>query len=386
MIKEYIFGTVIIKAQGFDESNLCEKIRNERKAISLYIDSGSVFIKTYAINAKYVIKECDNRGFLTEIQDCKGFPFTLNKYIRRYGVYLGVIISILFSVYFSNIVMKIEISGTNNEEIINEVLEILEEEGIYAGKYIPSINFLKANMSLYAHCDSISWSSIAHTGSVIKIVVSELSPKEETNNRRMPSNIVAARDGVIVKAEVLSGQLDVLIGDAVSKGELLVSGIVERRNGRTYYYHSLGDIYAKYSQSIVITQKYKTTSKQYVNTQYKRAIRFFNTNIAIPQNKLDGNFDIKEDVSNLYFFGIKLPIGITTFEYNEVVYNNDILSTESAFLEAYRLLDNYEQNILSNEEIVSRKVEEMMTEDGVALYVAYELIGEIGVQQEIFSK
>ena len=101
MIKEYIFGTVIIKTQGFDESNLCEKIRNERKAISLYIDSGSVFIKTYAINAKYVIKECENRGFLTEIQDCKGFPFTLNKNIRRYGVYLGVIISILFSVYFA---------------------------------------------------------------------------------------------------------------------------------------------------------------------------------------------------------------------------------------------------------------------------------------------
>ena len=50
------------------------------------------------------------------------------------------------------------------------------------------------------------------------------------------------------------------------------------------------------------------------------------------------------------------------------------------------MLDNYERNILSNEEIVSRKVEEMMTEDGVALYVAYELIGEIGVQQEIFSK
>lgn len=386
MIKEFLLGTVTISAKGFDETKLIEMIRNSCNVISLYTKSDCVYIKTYAYSAKKLQKLCGNNDFITEIVERKGITFTLSKYIKRYGILLGLIISVLFTLYFSNVVMKIEITGTEDENIKLAVLEILEEEGIYTGKYIPSINFLRANLMLNTLCDDISWSSIAHTGSVVEVIVSELTPKEEIDSRRVPSNIIASRDGVIVKAEVLSGQLDVLIGDAVSKGELLVSGIIERRNGRVYYYHSFGEILAQYSHSTVITQSYEVTSKSYGNTIYKRALRFFDNDILLPSKSLQGNFDIKKDTAHLYFFGIKLPIGVSTYEYNEVKYTKDTLSTEEAFLEAYRLLDNYEKNIISNEEIISRSVEEVMNEDGVSLYVEYELIGEIGVQQEIFAK
>ncbi len=386
MIKEYILGTVIIKACGFEETELAEKLRKACKVISLYKHDDAIIVKTYAVYAKSVINLCESLGFVAEITESKGIPFTAKRYIKRYGILFGAIISIAFVLYISNIVMRIEIAGTKNDEIKQEILEILEEEGIYSGKYIPSINFIKTNISLNSLCDDISWSSISHNGSVVKVIVSETSPKDDVDSKRMPSNIIASRDGVIIKAEVLSGQLDVLVGDAVSKGELLVNGIIERRNGRVYYYHSFGEILAKYTESVVITQDYESVKKVYGDSNYIRSLRFFETDVFFQKEKSIENYDMTSDTTYLYFFGIKLPIGISTHEIKEVTYVTHKLSTEEAFMEAYRLLDNYEKNILSDEEIVSRRVEEMMNKGSVALLVDYELIGEIGIQQEIFAK
>ncbi len=382
-----IFGNVIIKATGFEENKLIEDIRNSCKVISLNKENDSLYIEISFFNVKKLISLCQKHDFVIEAIREKGIAFTAVKYIKRYGIYLGVLLSIVLMFYFSNIAMRIEINGINDEAIIHEITEILESQGISSGAYIPSINFIEANMKLTTLCDEIAWSSIAHTGSVINVNVKEITPKEDIESRRIPSNIIAKRDGIIVKAEVLSGVLDVLVGDAVAKGDLLVSGIIERRNGVTYYYHSFGTILAQYDESIEINRSYETTEKHLGDTHYVTSLQMFDADFHLPRVKTKiGNFDIESDTSYIYFFGIKLPVGITTKKYTEVTYEHEVLSTEEAFYEAYRLLDNYEKNILTDEEIVSRSVKEVMKENGVALVVDYKLIGEIGAQQEIYAK
>ncbi len=382
-----ILGTTLIKATGFEEQKLVDDIKNACKVISLNKENDAIYIEVGFFDSKKAINLCEMHGFVVEILNEKGIAFTVTKYLKRYGLLLGVAISLALIIYFSNIVMRIDIVGTSDEAILHEITEILNSQGVSAGSYIPSINFSQANLNLTKLCDDIAWSSISHSGSVIKVEVALVTPKEGTTDRRIPSNIIAVRDGVIVKAEVLSGVLEVLVGDAVAKGDLLVSGIIERRNGVTYYYHSFGDILAEYEEEIVINQKYSVTNKSYGDTHYTKSLRIFDADFDLPSIKTKtGNYDTSLDTVYLYFFGIKLPIGITTKTYTEVIYDNKLLSTEQAFYEAYRLLDNYEKNILKDEEIVSRNVEEIMTEQGVQLKVKYKLIGEIGAQQEIFAK
>lgn len=382
-----ILGTTLIKATGFEEQKLVDDIKNTCKVISLNKENDAIYVEIDFFDSKKAINLCEMHGFVVEILREKGIAFTVAKYLKRYGLLLGVAISLALIIYFSNIVMRIDIVGTSDEAILHEITEILNSKGVSAGSYIPSINFSQANLNLTKLCDEIAWSSISHSGSVIKVEVALVTPKEETTDRRIPSNIIAERDGVIVKAEVLSGVLEVLVGDAVAKGDLLVSGIIERRNGVTYYYHSFGDILAEYEEEIVINQKYSVTNKSYGDTHYTKSLRIFDADFDLPSIKTKtGNYDTSLDTVYLYFFGIKLPIGITTKTYTEVIYDNKLLSTEQAFYEAYRLLDNYEKNILKDEEIVSRNVEEIMTEQGVQLKVKYKLIGEIGAQQEIFAK
>lgn len=382
-----IFGTTLIKATGFEEQKLLDDIKNECKVISLNKKNDAINIEVGFFDSKKAINLCKEQGFVVEILREKGIAFTAIRYLKRYGLLLGIAISLALIIYFSNIVMRIDIVGTSDTAVLHEITGILNSQGVSPGSYIPKINFTQANFNLTKLCDKIAWSSISHSGSVIKVEVALVTPKEETEDKRIPSNIVAQRDGVIVKAEVLSGILEVLVGDAVAKGDLLVSGVIERRNGVTYYYHSFGNILAEYEDEIIINQNYNLTQKSYGDTHYTKSLRIFDADFDLPRLKFKtGNYDIASDTVYLYFFGIKLPIGITTKAHTEVVYDNKLLSTEQAFYEAYRLLDNYEKNILKNEEIVARNVEEIMTEQGVQLKVRYKLIGEIGVQQEIFAK
>ena len=387
MILKHIIGYAVIKATGFDENKFINELKNACKVISLNKIGDAIYVYLYAHQLKIALSIAQKHGFAVQIEQEKGLYFTVLRHIKRYGIYVGVLISLVLMIYFSNIAMRIEIAGTDNKEIKNDILDILESEGVSPGVYIPSVNFIEVNLRLNSLCDQIAWSSIAHTGSVIKVDVAELTPKEDRQSRRIPSNIIAKRDGVIVKAEVLSGQLEVLIGDAVAKGDMLVSGVIERRNGVTYYYHSFGKILAEYTENIQINQNYKSTKKHLGKTHYTRALRLFQADFRLPAFKTSkGNYNVISDTAYLYFFGIKLPIGVTTNKYTEISFEHDVLSTEEAFLEAYRLLDNYEKNILSSEEIISRKVEELMTENGVTLNVEYKLRGEIGAQQEIFAK
>ncbi len=387
MITEYIIGYVVIKATGFSEYELLNELKKHCKVLSLNKENDAYYIKVNPYNANKVISICEKVGFVAETIERKGIYFTLCKYVKRYGLYFGIAVSIMTILYFSNIVLKIEIYGTNDEDLKTEIIDILKAEGLFVGCYIPSVNFIDTNLKLTSLCDDVAWSSIAHTGSVVKIDLETVTNKTELQDKRIPSNIVAKRDGVIVDAQVLSGQLEVLIGDAVSKNELLVSGIIERRNGVTYYYHSLAKIIAEFDESVQISQNYKVRRKSLGKTHYIRSLRFFDSDFNLNGFKtVKGNFEKESDTSYIYFFGIKLPIGITMNRYTEVSFNESILSTEEAFFEAYRLLENYEKNVLANDEIISRNIKELMNEDGITLYVDYELKGDICKQSYIFAK
>ena len=55
-------------------------------------------------------------------------------------------------------------------------------------------------------------------------------------------NIVATRDGLVTQVRALNGKALVAAGSTVTEGQLLVTGIYETRDQRTYTTHSLGTV------------------------------------------------------------------------------------------------------------------------------------------------
>ena len=383
---ELILGSVTVKIDCFELEKVIDKIYSTCKVLFLYTDNDSIYVKIRPKQTKKLFDSLDKSHCAYEITNQTGLWFIIGKYIKRYGITLGAVLACTIVILLSNMVMKIEIIGTDDDKLKSEILGVLKNEGLYAGAFLPSINFMELESKLYSISDDIAWASIGHEGSLVCVNITESTNKQVILSKRIPSNIVASRDGIIVNAEVLSGKLSVLIGSAVSKGELLVSGIVERANGRAYYYHSIANITAEFEESFEIHQDYVCKSSTYGDVTYEKSLMFFDYELTLPSFKNhQGEYSKESKTVMLDIFGLELPFGIVTNKYSEIITDVKLYTTQTALEEAYRRLEIIEDNLLEGNEIIHRNVTEICDETGVTLIVTYKLQGDIGKQLEIFA-
>lgn len=388
MIERHILGEVTLKIDGFDTSSLSEKLYRTCKVISLYTKSDSVFFTTLGTHEQRVRELCEKHNCICETVDHKGYVYAVKKYIKRYGVAIGMIVAAALIFFLSNTVMKVEVVGTDDPQVISEVKDLLREEGLKAGAYIPSLNFLELSNKLFTNLDSVAWASVRSMGSVVTVNISAPTLKTDAENMRIPCNIVASRDAVITRAEVKVGQLCVLLGDAVYKGEILVNGVIEHESGVTKYLHSYANIIGRYEENIEFTQNYTEESLFTGKKTYRKSLKFFELELPLPSSVLKQGQQYSEQSCEtpVKFLGFTLPISAKTYEYTEQYTDVKTYSTAEALRSLYRRLEYYEQNILSGVDIIDRTVTEIQTEEAVTLSVHYVLEGAVGEISEIYIK
>lgn len=388
MIEEMFTGVITLKIDGFDTSLLNEKLYRTCKVISLYTKSDSVILTTIGRHEKRVRELCEKSNCVCEEIERHGIIYTVSRYFKRCGMFIGAIAMAIAVLFFSNVAMKIEINGTEDQALISEIRAMLKENGLHAGSYIPSLNLLQLSNMLFTSVDEISWASIGSSGSVIYVNVYETTPKTASENTRIPCNIVASRDAVVVNAEVMVGRLNVLLGDAVYEGQMLVGGIIEHESGIAKYYHSYARITGRYEDSVPFEQSYIDVAMLEVEKVYRKSLSFFEFEIPIPGGilKQGVNYSQKSQTIPVKLFGITLPFSVTDYEYTELREDVKTYSTAEALQSVYKKLENYEKNFLIDVEIISRSITEHQNEEGVSLTVEYVLEGEIGRISEIYIK
>ncbi len=378
-------GTFEARIDGFDSAKVIGEISKIPEVISLSTEGETVFVTLPFKYRKRLEGICNSCGSLLTIEREKGAIYFISKYIRRFGIFVGVLFCIAVSLFLSNIVLDVRIVGANSEAVESSVKEILSQEGIKAGGYIPSINFLSAQTRLFEISPDVSWVSIGHSGSVVTVNISMPSNKVNSKEGRIPCNIVASHDGRIVSADVLVGEFTSLIGSGVKKGDILVSGIVDNPNGNAYYRHSIAKVIAEYEETVTFEQKLYDRVEAEGETVYKKSFSFFEYEIPLPGFKQPSeNSRISSDYTPIMFFGLKLPIGIRTYGYTEIITKNKIFSTESAEAELLRKLDIYEKNLIADKEIVQKDISFDAIDDTVKLTAKYLLRGDIASESPIF--
>ena len=201
-----MFGCVKLKIDGFDTNLIMDSISKCCRVIELYMENETVYAVVPIVKEREVISICERRGYSVEVIARNGvYPYII-RYHKRVGIVIGIGLCILGILFLSNIALRVRVVGANSEEAEKKIRELAAQEGIKAGAYIPSMNFLKLEARLFELSDDIAWVSIGHSGSVITINVSMPTIGVESEERRIPCNIVASRDGVIVKADVLVGE------------------------------------------------------------------------------------------------------------------------------------------------------------------------------------
>ncbi|WP_087971712.1 sporulation protein YqfD [Oceanobacillus rekensis] len=155
--------------------------------------------------------------------DRNGYPFLLNRFLKKRPLLLGLFISILFFLLLSNIIWEVRITGVP-KDIEEKIDNQLSAYGVHPGAWLFSLDTpTEIQQKLIQDIPELLWAGVDQKGTtfylegVEKVIVQEADPAQ-------PRNLVASKKGVITKIYVSKGTPMVAINDYVEPGDILVSG------------------------------------------------------------------------------------------------------------------------------------------------------------------
>ena len=208
-----------------------------------------------------------------------GLPNVLRRYRKRPGILLGALLFMLLLKTSEMFVWDITVSG-NSRVGDAEITAMLEEKGFGIGAFIPGVDLRRLCNSCLIGNDSLSWMAVNLSGTTAQVeVIEKLTPDTSKKNNGSPCNIVAARDGYVIRTESREGHLEVEVGETVEKGQLLISGINEygRTDVKEYeFVHADGSVFAETFRTFTVEIPLETVEKTV--SEYRilsKSLKFF---------------------------------------------------------------------------------------------------------------
>ncbi len=311
---------------------------------------GNVSVKDF-LKLPYILKKS---GIRLHIVQKMGFPFRLHKNRKRAGIALGLVLLVVFLKIMSGYIWIIEVEGNEKVktyEIINACNEIGIRQGIRSERIVPKTDRQRLLLKL----ESIAWASLNVEGCKLTVNVSESKPEKEDNS--CICNLKANADGIIKKIDVVSGNCVVKKGDTVKKGDVLVSGVLEKAD-KTEFLHSHGKIIATVKDIVIVEENYIINKIfETGETEKRKVLEVFGIKIPLYLGKVKGEYNGKVTVTDIKLFGQKLPLKIYTKEFKFIKNKKDRLSEEELkkrlhiMLESKLINKNYESYKIEKEDI-----------------------------------
>jgi len=147
--------------------------------------------------------------------------------LKRIVLAVGLVLFLIAGILISNRVLFVEVIGNSNVSS-QEILMRAEEIGISFFARAKDVRSEECKNKLLENIPQLQWLGITIKGCVATIRVQERSIYPEINPKHpVVSGIVSVCDGVITDQTVYRGNPLFQVGDAVKKGDMLVSGYVD---------------------------------------------------------------------------------------------------------------------------------------------------------------
>ena len=178
------------------------------------------------------------------------------------------------------------------------------------------------------------------------------------------------------------------MGDYVPKGTILISGVDETENGRTFVHHAMGDIRGIYEEKVSFSAPFRSEEAVPTGrTDTQRTLRLFSLDIPLYFGKSNYSSPSGTKEKNAVIFGHELPIGIKTRTVSETTVTEKEYTDEELTDKLMERVYLYENNFLGNgTKILSRDITYEKNDSTLTLSVAYRLEGSICEQRDIFIK
>ncbi|MGN1473986.1 MAG: sporulation protein YqfD [Eubacteriales bacterium] len=240
---------------------ICTVPEAEREAVGFAMQRGfavrcrrkgaRLFISVSGRSSAELLRQLADCGYSAELRRSRILP-----YLKRPGIPVGFFLFVLILYLLSGVVWRVEISGA---EKLDEIWlrEQLSAVGVCEGAARRSIDNDRVRILMMRRTEQIAWMSVVLDGTIARVQIVETEPKPPADTENRFSHIRAARDGMISRIETVRGQDMVRVGDTVRAGELLVSGIVEERDGDIGLYNAVSKVYAMTNREETVRVAYE---------------------------------------------------------------------------------------------------------------------------------
>lgn len=335
---------------------------------------------------KKVCKVAKQTRCKMKIKRKKGFPFLLHKYKKRKIFVLFLLIMIIIITLSSNFVWNVEIKEENGQQLEN-IEEDIKKAGLETGKLKNNINMKEVINKVMLKRKDIAWIGIElkGTNAIVKIVKADEKP--EIVDQDEYCNIVSNKSGIITKISAQNGTANVKIGDTVKEGDILINGWLEGKFTGIRYVHAKGEIEAKvwHTKSKKINYNFTQTQETgNIENKYSIKINNFRINFLKRLSKFEIYDTIETENKFKLFSDFYLPISLiktTNKELKNVQKKYNLEEAKSLGIQ--ELEQELNEEIENKEKIINKNTNIYEEQDGVEVYVTYEVLENIGTNEKI---
>lgn len=317
----------------------------------------------------------------------KGSLWLFQRFGKRFGLFFGVLFFFASLAISTSYVWSVQVEG-NEIYRENEIRDRLKEIGVAPGVRIKSIDTAEAALLFQVKNPEFSFLSVNLIGTVARVELRERESVEKTKTEETFSNQVAKIAGRIVRFEVLSGEIQVKIGESVPQGTLLISGVRENKSGGFTAVQAKGRVFAetyrRFEETILFEQKktvYTGREEVYNSYQILGALIGGNGDPIAPFSQ----FELLETREDVTLFGKELPIVRTAKIFVETEEKNEVVTVDRARILAYDKYEQYKRDIFaSDDKILEENVTFSESETGVTITVELVAVENICKEQPFF--
>ena len=293
-------------------------------------------------------------GIKMEVTKKTGLPFFVHLNRKRKLMFAGMLTAVFLIYAMSFFIWDISFEG--NVRYTDEVLlKYLNENGYHPLMLKSRITCADIESGIRMEYNDITWVSARIDGSKLVVAVNEnyIMEDEETVEKG-PEDIVADMDGVITEIITRSGTPLVSAGDTVSKGDVMVSGVLDIVDDsdtvvNRHFTAADADIYAECVLNYTDKIPFLKESRAYTGRKRQRYYLMIK-DIKLETLNFKRKFDNSDmqDVQERMVMGNSLFIPVRWGTVTEKEYKNNeyIYSEEEAEEVLSERLDAYIQKII----------------------------------------
>lgn len=172
----------------------------------------------------------------------KGGRSLVRQLLRRLPMGLAVFFMLVFAMCAGNRLWFFQVEG-NRRLSTETILAAARDCGLNFWSKTRELDRERVKNDLLNALPDLQWAGINLDGGILTICVRERIQGEMLPDRDSITDVIAARDGLVVSMDVTGGQAKCQVGQAVTRGEILVTGIVEHEY-QPQLTHAEAEVYA----------------------------------------------------------------------------------------------------------------------------------------------